>query len=192
MDYTAVGALLYGRAACEGYAEAFALLLRLAGIPCSAVGGIGGTGDDTEPHAWNIVSIDGDYALVDVTWDDGDEYISHGWFNITSEEMARDHIPDAIYESLPQADSPQLSWFAVMGLEVTGAVDDVELAKWLIDTSLAEEGPIEVRFSDAAEYEDFSCRFGEIAEECAAKYGLDVALTWFGEPVQQVFTLEAS
>ena len=190
LDYTAVGALLYGRAACEGYAEAFALLLRLADIPCSAVGGIGGTGDDTEPHAWNIVSIDGDYALVDVTWDDGDEYISHGWFNITSEEMSRDHIPDAIYESLPQADSPQLSWFAVMGLEVTGAVDDVELAKWLIDTSLAEEGPIEVRFSDAAEYEDFSCRFGEIAEECAAKYGLDVALTWFGEPVQQVFIVE--
>lgn len=192
LDYTAVGALLYGRAACEGYAEAFALLLRLAGIPCSAVGGIGGTGDDTEPHAWNIVSIDGDYALVDVTWDDGDEYISHGWFNITSEEMSRDHNPDAIYESLPQADSPQLSWFAVMGLEVPGAVDDVELARWLIDTSLAEEGPIEVRFSDAAEYEDFSCRFGEIAEECAAKYGLDVALTWYGEPVQQVFTLEAS
>ena len=140
----------------------------------------------------DFVSIDGDYALVDVTWDDGDEYISHGWFNITSEEMARDHIPDAIYESLPQADSPQLSWFAVMGREVLGAVDDVELAKWLIDTSLAEEGPIEVRFSDAAEYEDFSCRFGEIAEECAAKYGLDVALTWYGEPVQQVFTLEAS
>lgn len=62
--YTMYGALVRGLAVCDGYARAYAYLLRLAGIEninCSS---------ETLNHAWNLVLIDGKYYHVDVTWDD--------------------------------------------------------------------------------------------------------------------------
>ena len=81
-DYTPYGAILRGKAACEGYAEAYTLLLRQLGVSASVVGGTGVTADGSEAHAWNIVRINDEYVLVDVTWDDEEESdrISHIYF----------------------------------------------------------------------------------------------------------------
>lgn len=37
--YSASGPLLYGAGVCQGYSEAFALLCRTSGIPCSMISG---------------------------------------------------------------------------------------------------------------------------------------------------------
>lgn len=62
--YTPYGALVGGRAACQGYAEAYAYLLMQLGIPC------GLCKSDLMNHAWNIVEVGGREYHVDVTWDD--------------------------------------------------------------------------------------------------------------------------
>jgi len=60
------GVFLSGRAVCEGYTKAFQLLCDRAGIPCVSVFGIA----DGENHSWNYVELNGNWYLVDATWDD--------------------------------------------------------------------------------------------------------------------------
>lgn len=66
------GALITGKATCEGYSEAFKGLCDLAGIPCVIVRGKSIQGDGTEVnHMWNYCLMEDDkWYAVDVTWDD--------------------------------------------------------------------------------------------------------------------------
>lgn len=65
------GALVTGKAVCEGYAEAFMLLCQKYNIPCACIVGMGVIGTDSEPHMWNYVQMEnGKWYAVDVTWDD--------------------------------------------------------------------------------------------------------------------------
>ncbi|MBR4759318.1 MAG: hypothetical protein IK078_04125 [Lachnospiraceae bacterium] len=59
---TAYGALINGRAVCQGYSNAFQMLMEALGIPASVVLG--------DAHAWNAVWVDGHISYIDVTWDD--------------------------------------------------------------------------------------------------------------------------
>lgn len=52
---------------CEGYSKAFQYLCDMSGIECYTV-----SGDAGGAHMWNIVVLDGENYLVDVTWCDGD------------------------------------------------------------------------------------------------------------------------
>ncbi len=64
--HRAVGAL-YGvdrDPVCQGYALAYKLLLKAAGIDAVYVG------SNAMNHAWNLVNLDGAWYHVDVTWDD--------------------------------------------------------------------------------------------------------------------------
>jgi len=91
----ALGSLETGFAVCEGYSQLMMLLLNRAGIPCRMITGIA----DGEPHAWNIVLLNGDTYHVDVTWDDpiivdGNTTrnpIHYDYFNITDAEVGRSH-----------------------------------------------------------------------------------------------------
>lgn len=60
------GVFLEGRAVCEGYSKAFKLLCARAGIPCYTVYGVA----NGESHSWNYVELEGEWYLVDCTWDD--------------------------------------------------------------------------------------------------------------------------
>jgi hypothetical protein len=86
--HDAYGALVKGRAVCEGYAEAFKLLCDREGIPCILVVGKGVTSSITEDHMWNAVRMeDGKWYGVDVTWDDQTEsngHIYHDFFLVGS------------------------------------------------------------------------------------------------------------
>ena len=64
VPYTAYGALVNGDAVCQGYAEAYKLLMDQCGIPCVMVP------SDPMNHVWNGVQIDGAWYHVDTTWDD--------------------------------------------------------------------------------------------------------------------------
>ncbi|MCD7774977.1 MAG: hypothetical protein LUG85_06655 [Clostridiales bacterium] len=96
-DSTAYGCLINGKAVCSGYSRAAMLLLQEAGIESVLIGGTGiSDSQGSISHMWNAVWIDGEPYQLDVTWDDptgsDSTYISHMYFNITSEDISSDHI----------------------------------------------------------------------------------------------------
>lgn len=84
-DYTVYGALVSGKAVCEGYAKAMKLLCNKAGINCLLVRGK--LINDDSPHMWNIVEIAGEWYQLDVTWDDSETGTVYKYFNITDKQM---------------------------------------------------------------------------------------------------------
>lgn len=69
---TAVGALLNGKANCQGYSDAFYLLASMAGFTVSRQSGtsIGSEIEPGGPHRFNTICLDGKWYIVDVTFDD--------------------------------------------------------------------------------------------------------------------------
>lgn len=99
--YNIYGAMVNGKAVCEGYARSFKYLMDTLGIPCSLVIGKGTNSDGrTENHAWNYVQIGDDWYALDVTWDD--PVSNSGWVSQSSKyryflkgsnDILKDHIP---------------------------------------------------------------------------------------------------
>lgn len=88
------GALIEGKAICEGYTKSFQYLCYLVGINANQVVG--------KSHMWNVVKIGGDWYQIDLTWDDpiakkADgtivDVIYYNYFNLTTKEMNADHTP---------------------------------------------------------------------------------------------------
>ncbi len=91
MDQSAYSGFVWNQTVCTGYSKCFAYMMQKMGIPSAVV--IGST--DGINHAWNILELDGEYYLMDVTWDDpvgnpADTYY-YNYFNITDNQMANDH-----------------------------------------------------------------------------------------------------
>lgn len=95
----AYGALVDGKAVCEGYARAFQLLCNKANIDCVLLSGT----TDSANHAWNGVKISGDWYQIDVTWNDTDgenNYAENDYFNLTDDLMFKDHKLSYKYSEL--------------------------------------------------------------------------------------------
>lgn len=107
--YTAYGALLEYAAVCEGYAKAMQLLLQNANIPCTLVTGI--SGEDNEPHMWNLVKINGKTYHLDPTWNDAENGNLHTYFNLTTEKISATHIIDDNQEWLPKCTATKDNYF---------------------------------------------------------------------------------
>lgn len=91
MDQTAYSGFVWKQSVCVGYSKCFAYMMQKMGIPSTVVTGSTTGGN----HAWNILELDGEYYLMDVTWDDpvgnpADTYY-YNYFNITDNQMAGDH-----------------------------------------------------------------------------------------------------
>lgn len=97
------------KAVCEGYANLFQALCNEIGVSCEKVHGYArgvsaserGYEDPTDSnHAWNMVQIQGDWYLVDCTWDSGhmsgrtsvQEY-NTTWLFVQPEHMIYSHFP---------------------------------------------------------------------------------------------------
>ena len=104
-NHMAYGPMVKGLSVCMGYAEAANLLLQAAGIETQYVSGYGTNSDGhTEAHAWNAVKIGGEWYMMDITWDDpvtydGSDVLRYDYFNVTSDQLAKDHQWD--YNSAP-------------------------------------------------------------------------------------------
>lgn len=100
---------------CEGYARLFAALGKAAGLETAYVTGYirdahrrvsetNANGTDATVkaalegylHAWNAVKLDGNWYLVDTTWDDpkGADKIESTYFLTPPKYFAYDHLPD--------------------------------------------------------------------------------------------------
>lgn len=55
-----------------------------------------------EPHAWNVLEIDGHTVLCDITWNNNDSDVpcTYSYFNLSLTQMSRDHWMDEMF-SLP-------------------------------------------------------------------------------------------
>lgn len=76
-QFNAYGALADRKAACQGYADAYKLVLDELGIPCVVV-----SSPDMD-HGWNMVKLGKSWYHVDVTWDDPIVNGSDQGFNAT-------------------------------------------------------------------------------------------------------------
>ena len=90
LSYYGADGILRGKGVCDTYSKAYYMLCAEAGIPVARVHNSG--------HAWNAVSLDGNWYYVDPTWDDpgmnnglvsGSE--SHDYFCLNEELLAKDH-----------------------------------------------------------------------------------------------------
>lgn len=94
-SYSIYGVLINGIGVCEGYAKTMKYLLDAIGIESIVIRGESkGVG-----HTWNIVNIEGDCYHIDATWNDpiadnGKEILIYDYFNLTDEEMGKDHTWD--------------------------------------------------------------------------------------------------
>jgi transglutaminase-like putative cysteine protease len=93
--YTPYGLLIEGKGVCQAYAETAKLLLNMVGIECAVATGLANGGGEWFGHAWNIVEIDGKRYHLDVTFDDPvpdrKGKVSHEYFNLTDEQIQKDH-----------------------------------------------------------------------------------------------------
>lgn len=88
--HSAIGAIMNKSAVCEGYMEAYNLLMNSLGIECKNIV------SSYYSHGWNLVKIDNQWYHVDCTWDCFHYgHVSHQYF-LNSDEQAEGHIFSAL------------------------------------------------------------------------------------------------
>ncbi len=181
MIYSAYGALVNGRALCEGYSRAMQLLLHHFNIPCTTVTGIA----EGEGHMWNLVSIGSEWYNLDVTWDDtSKDFTSHEYFNLSDADISLDHAFSKDFSELtekefqqgniafnlsrPLCNSNTYNYFSKRGFIFSK--DNIQgLVNYTINT---EKQIIEVRFSDLSFKKEFNKNTTKYIEEINSKLSL--------------------
>lgn len=110
-SYEAYGILVKEKGVCQAYAEATQLLLHLSGIESKIV--VGTDKEKGENHAWNLVKLDGEWYQLDTTWDDPapdkEGRVLYTYFNLTDEQMAKDHDWDK--DMYPKAKGEKYNYY---------------------------------------------------------------------------------
>ena len=100
---------------CQGYADAALYLLEQLGVPSTIVTGTA----NGEPHAWNLVLIDGNYYFLDVTWGNSrymdldateQKTINYAYMNMTSEEISATHTAEVFY-TVPECTATEANYY---------------------------------------------------------------------------------
>lgn len=113
--HNAYGALVQGKAVCDGYAKAFQYALYKVGILSTMVSGTAANPTGSGGHAWNLVRIDGVYYYADLTWNDQGENRYYAYFNLPFSEMSEDHTLENMGYTLPECTSIEANYFTVNG-----------------------------------------------------------------------------
>lgn len=140
--FTAYGALVEGRATCQGYADAMHLLLSRAGYETCFATGIGES--EAVTHKWNYVLVGDDWYIIDPTWNDpeGEEdksYINYDYLFISEEVLLTDHKEtfDSPYYDVPLADSMELNYHIVNGYYAEDYEQLKEIVKGQVEACVA-------------------------------------------------------
>ena len=128
------GALVEGRARCEGYARAAQYLLNRLGVFCTYVAG---ECYSSGSHAWNLIQVDGSYYYMDVTWGDPsflgegpgiEQYRNYSYLCATTQEILATRTIDETYAPMPVCDATQYNYFRQNGLFVDQSLDQAKTA----------------------------------------------------------------
>ena len=155
---SAYGALVDGRAKCDGISLAMKWILEEMGISCMVISGT--QPGETIGHAWNIVCIDGTYYDLDVTNDvmsDDRNIRYYGAFNV-SRSWIRSKYPDNLSFSgfiiLPGSQSMAMSMHARSGSFVYEGTDYESQLFALLDGA-ADGESVYLQFESAQQYQSF-------------------------------------
>lgn len=167
--FSVYGALVEGKAVCEGYAAAMQLLLGQAGIESRVVSGRG----ENQAHAWNLVRLEEEWYHLDATWNDG-ERIRYDYFNISDEILAMDHQLDRDYTqltneeicgkdgdmqsfnwNLPICNTLEQNYFTRRGVLVTSftAASDTAMLEEMIASAREQKGFVCFVFGEKLNYD---------------------------------------
>lgn len=97
LAHSAYNAITEGKAVCQGYASLLYRLLREAEVPVRIITGT----SQGQPHAWNIVKLNGMWYNLDSTWDStlsGGNAQKYEYFLKSNKEFP-DHVRDEEYAS---------------------------------------------------------------------------------------------
>jgi len=146
--HTSYGCLVDGSAVCEGYAEAFTLIMNKLGIESGIC-----TGSN---HAWNYVKVDGQYYWLDATWDDMDSYGSgyqaeHTYFLVNSDLLLRSRELNWTQGYFPECTAMDENYFVKNGSYFTSYDRDAVIS---YIESCSGEPHCEFMFADFESYKE--------------------------------------
>ncbi len=110
------GALINGKALCEGYAKAFAYICQSIGIEAICVSGE----VDDAPHMWNLVKLDGNWYHMDVTFDDpisDKPMCEYTYFGLTTAGISKTHDIDNPF-TLPSCTATKYNYYKASGINI--------------------------------------------------------------------------
>ena len=142
--YSAYGALVEGKAVCEGYAKAMQLLLQESDIPATLVTGT--AKENNESHMWNLVTINGKNYHLDPTWNDNNDNRQYTFFNLTTDMVSQSVIienPD----HYPICTATDDNYF-VRNDTVIDTYERRVIAQKIANRVLANDTIIQLRFTD--------------------------------------------
>ena len=156
--YTGYGCLIDHQAVCSGYTAAFQTLMHEIGVECGNVSGYTRPSwESGEGHGWNYVLFEGQYCWIDVTWDDpcmdggtdwGDDWVSHTYFLVSSEQLFKTHRlneKECVY--IPDCQTDSHSYMRMMGYFVETYTFDA------IDELMSRgQGMIAVQFANQYDF----------------------------------------
>ena len=153
---SAYGCLIHHKAVCQGYAQAFQLLLNRLGIECGICSGVA----RNEPHAWNYVLLNQNYYWVDVTWDDPvknteeskfpDDWVHHNYFLLDDAMLNRSRSFGDENLFIPVCDSLEENYF-VRNQNYLDSYEFEEINRRLTENS--SSGRLEVMFCTEEAYQ---------------------------------------
>lgn len=96
--FTAYGAMIRGKAVCQGYACLLYAMCQAAGLPVRMI--------NNNTHAWNIVKLGDRWYNMDVTWDGQDQenrsdYFLKGSAAFPNHQPAAEFLTDSFQQSYP-------------------------------------------------------------------------------------------
>lgn len=153
-DQSFLSVMKENQGTCAGYSRCFQHLMHCLDIPCTLALGYG---DGGESHGWNVVSCEGQWYHIDVTWGDPVDAagapgnsLEYTYCMLTDDEIYRTHIADSDIP-LPECTAAEYNYFRKSGLQM--ASWDVTKYESLMRTAL-ERGEIwlTVRFDREEDY----------------------------------------
>ncbi len=142
--YSAYGALVDGKAVCEGYARGMQLLLKHCGISSTLV--FGKSVENDEQHMWNMVTINGKDYHLDATWNDSEDHKRHNYFNVTTNQIELSHRITEDQLGIVNCTATEDNYYVRKGLYVD-TYDRQTIAKIIADHIMNGDDYVELFFS---------------------------------------------
>lgn len=159
---TPMGALVQGKAICEGYAKSMLMLMNMADIENFLVtGNATDNQGNVQSHMWNIVTLDGQNYHLDATWDDpvaedpeSKIALRHTYVNMTDDSIQLDH--SSFDPAQTQCKAEDFNFFIQENAYFLSYRSNEEArVRELIEAMMAQGGnTLELRFADSEAYAD--------------------------------------
>lgn len=160
--HSAYGAMIQGKAVCEGYARAFGYICSKAGIKTVNVAGKGTSpSGQTENHMWNKVYYNKKWYDIDLTWDDPisiyTENSNYHYFMCGSKIFSKTHTPEGTSLTYPTSTKDTTKGYYVKKKLV--AEDNSSgyklLASQIIKNAKKGKTTASIQMSDSTSFEKF-------------------------------------